>query len=32
MADVMIIVDGKNIPCPSSFTYGLQDVSASESG
>lgn len=32
MADVMIIVDEKNIPCPSSFTYGLQDVSASESG
>lgn len=28
----MITVDGVVMPCPSAFTYGLQDVSASESG
>ena len=25
-------VDGVSIPCPSSFTWGLQDISAAESG
>ena len=25
-------IDGVSIPCPSSFTWGLQDVSAAESG
>ena len=28
----MITVDGAEIPCPSVFTWGLQDISASESG
>lgn len=28
----MIKVDGVEMPCPSSFTWGLSDVSASESG
>lgn len=28
----MIKVDDKLLPCPSSFTWGLQDVSASDSG
>lgn len=28
----MITVDGASIPCPSVFTWGLQDISASESG
>ncbi len=28
----MIKVDGVELPCPSSFTWGLQDVSAAESG
>ena len=28
----MITVDGVSIPCPSVFTWGLQDISASESG
>lgn len=28
----MIMVDGVEMPCPSAFTWGLQDVSASESG
>ena len=27
----MITVDGVSIPCPSVFTWGLQDISASES-
>lgn len=32
MAEVMITVDGVALPCPSSFKWGLQDVSAGESG
>ena len=28
----MIKVDGAEMPCPSSFTWGLNDVSAAESG
>lgn len=28
----MITVDGVEIPCPSTFSWGLQDISASESG
>lgn len=28
----MIKVDGVDMPCPSSFTWGLSDVSAAESG
>lgn len=28
----MITVDGAEMPCPSVFEWGLQDVSASESG
>ena len=28
----MLIVDGAEMPCPSSFSWGLQDISASESG
>ena len=32
MSDIMITVDGASVPCPSAFTWGLQDVSASESG
>lgn len=32
MADVFLKVDGVEIPCPSSFTWGLQDISAAESG
>lgn len=30
--EIMITVDGVAMPCPSAFTYGLQDVSAAESG
>lgn len=32
MANVMITVDGVEMPCPSSYSYGLSDVSAAESG
>lgn len=32
MAEVFLKVDGVDMPCPSSFTWGLQDISASESG
>ena len=32
MAEVMIKVDGVSLPCPSSYEWGLQDVSAGESG
>ena len=32
MNEVMITVDGVEIPCPSVFTWGLQDVSASDAG
>ena len=32
MAETMITVDGVAMPCPSSYTWGLQDVSAAESG
>ena len=32
MEEIMIMVDGVKMPCPSSFSWGLQDVSASESG
>lgn len=28
----MITVDGADMPCPSVMTWGLQDISASESG
>lgn len=30
--EIMITVDGVAMPCPSSFTWGLQDISAAESG
>ena len=30
--DVMITVDGVKMPCPSTFEWGLQDISAAESG
>lgn len=30
--DVFLKVDGVAMPCPSSFTWGLQDISAQESG
>nr|DAI80273.1 MAG TPA: hypothetical protein [Caudoviricetes sp.] len=32
MADVFIKINGVAMPCPSSFTWGLQDISAAESG
>ena len=32
MAEIMLKVDGVEMPCPSSFQWGLQDISASESG
>ena len=32
MSEIMIKVDGNTLPCPSKFTWGLQDVSAGESG
>lgn len=33
MADeIMLTVDGVALPCPSSFTWGLNDVSLGESG
>lgn len=33
MADeIVLMVDGVEAPCPSTFTWGLQDVSAAESG
>ena len=32
VAEIMITVDGAAMPCPSSFQWGLQDISASESG
>ena len=32
MSEVMITVNGTPLPCPSKFTWGLQDVSAGESG
>lgn len=32
MADIFLKVDGVEMPCPSSFTWGLQDISASKSG
>lgn len=30
--EIMIKVDGAEMPCPSSFTWGLLDISAAESG
>lgn len=30
--DFVLRIDGVKMPCPSSFEWGLQDVSASESG
>lgn len=30
--EIMITVDGKAMPCPSAFDWGLQDISAAESG
>lgn len=32
MAEIMLTVGGVEMPCPSSFSWGLQDISASESG
>lgn len=32
MSEVMIKVDGKDVLCPSVFEWGLQDVSAADSG
>lgn len=32
MEEVMITVDGVSAPCPSAYTWGLQDVSHSDSG
>ena len=32
MAEVMIKIDGVSMPCPSTYEWGLQDVSAGESG
>ena len=32
MAEVMITVDGVEMPCPSVFNWGLQDISDSASG
>lgn len=29
---IMVSVDGRDLPCPSVFSWGLQDISASESG
>lgn len=30
--EIMLTVDGVSLPCPSTFSWGLQDVSAGESG
>lgn len=30
--EIMITVDGVAMPCPSTFSWGLQDISAGESG
>ena len=30
--EVFLTVDGESMPCPSVFSWGLQDVSAAESG
>ena len=30
--EIMITVDGAEIPCPSTFEWSLQDISAGESG
>lgn len=32
MADIMITINGVEMPCPSEYTWGLNDVSAGESG
>lgn len=32
MEEIMLTVDGVAMPCPSAFSWGLQDISASESG
>lgn len=32
MAEIMITVDGVPVPCPSTYTFGLQDISAADSG
>lgn len=32
MAEAFLKVDGVAMPCPSSFEWGLQDISAAESG
>lgn len=32
MAETFWKVDGVDMPCPSAWTWGLQDVSAGESG
>lgn len=31
-SEVMITVDGAEMPCPSSFSWAIQDISAAESG
>ena len=30
--ETMITVEGRAIPCPSTYTFGLQDISGSETG
>lgn len=32
MAEIFLKVNGTAMPCPSAFSWGLQDISASESG
>ena len=32
MAEIFLKVNGVSMPCPSSYTWGLQDVSAAKSG
>lgn len=32
MKEVMLKVNGKKIPCPSVFSWGLQDISAADAG
>ena len=31
-SEIMIMIDGQRMPCPSAYEWGLQDVSAGESG
>ena len=32
MADIFLKVNGVEMPCPSAYTWGLQDISAAKSG